>query len=129
MGKLRLRAEHCLFRALAFDELAYLTAQSSHHVEQLLFRLSYLMAEKLHDPQDGRAEQNRESKTSMQSRAHSNRPARKISVLGDIGNVCGLTAGPNPAWEPNSGSESVLPNDGFKLRDLHGRFVPNFDAA
>src|SRR4029450_6345833 len=50
MSHLHLRSAKGFFGALAFDELANLTAQSSHHVEEFPVRLSYLVAEKLDDP-------------------------------------------------------------------------------
>src|SRR6266550_5298312 len=97
MSQLHLRSAKCFFGALAFDELANLTAQSSHHVEQLLVRLSYLVAEKLDHPQHVSPEQNRESKTSMQSCARRDGSARENRILSDIRNVSGLMTGPDPA--------------------------------
>ena len=46
-----------IFGSLALDELTYLAAYGSHHVEQILIGLPDLVAEELHDPQNFAAEQ------------------------------------------------------------------------
>src|SRR5947199_1290408 len=124
-----LRGAKCFFGALAFDELANLTAQSSHHVEQLLVRLSYLVAEKLDHPQHVCPEQNGKTEGCMQSLTGGDGHAQKISILDDIGNVGGLTAGPHSSRQPYPGHESPVAARSHKLRGLYGFFVPYLDAA
>src|SRR6266508_57673 len=129
VSQLHLRSAKCFFGALAFDELANLTAKSSHHVEQLLVRLSYLVAKKLHHPQDVAAKQNGKSEGCVQSFACGDGRVRKISIMNNIRNVCRFMPGPDPARQPDPGHESDLAPNRFKLRDLYGFFVPNLDAT
>src|SRR5215470_17595659 len=97
MSQLHLRRAKCFFGALAFDELAYLAADGSHHVEQLLVWLSYFVAEKLDDSQNFAAKQDGKSEGCVQDFARSDGRARKIAIVYDIRTVRGLTAGPDPA--------------------------------
>src|SRR5262249_18948797 len=97
VSQLHLGCAKCLFRALAFDELADLTAQSSHQPKQFLVRLSYLAAEKFDHPQDVSPEQNGKTERCMQSLTGSDRRAQKLGVVNGIRNGNGLTSGPDPA--------------------------------
>src|SRR5262245_42847845 len=103
-----LRIAQRIFGPLAFDELAYLAAQSSHHVEQFLFGLPYVVAKKLHHPQDVATKQNGKSEGCVQSFACGDGGVGKIRIMNDIRNVCGLMPGPDPARQPDPEHESAL---------------------
>src|SRR5205823_935138 len=100
-------------------ELANLTAQSSHHVEQFLFGLSYLVAEKLDHPQHVCPEQNGKTEGCMQSLTGGDGRARKISITDDVGNIDGLTAEPDSARQPDAGDKSGRAAGGLKFRDIY----------
>ena len=87
VGELHLCMVQRIFGALALDELTYLAAYGSHHVEQILIGLPDLVAEELHDPQNFAAEQDGKTEGRVQHFARGDGRARKISITDDIGNV------------------------------------------
>src|SRR6476620_11442154 len=105
-----------IFGALALDELTYLAAYGSHHVEQILIGLPDLVAEELHDPQNFAAEQDGKTEGRMQHFARGDGRAGKIGITDDIGNVHGLTAAPDSARQPDPGDKSGRVAGGLKFR-------------
>src|SRR5206468_10220732 len=118
VGQLRLCMVQRIFGSFALDKLPYLAAYGSHHVEQVLIGLPYLVAEELHDPQNFAAEQDGKTEGRVQHFARGDGRARKISITDDIGNVYGLTAEPDSARKPDPGYKSGRVADGLKFRDL-----------
>src|SRR2546421_4942864 len=129
MSQLRLCIAQRLLGLLPLDELPDLAADGDHHLEQVSVGRPYLVAEELHDAQDFAAEQDGEGERGVQYFARGDGRAREISIMDDIGNVCGLTAGPDSPRQAYPGLERAVADGGFEFADLNGFFMPHLHVA
>src|SRR5205823_8735814 len=100
--QLRLSTVQRILGLLALDELPDLAADGGHDVEQVRFRPPYLVAEKLHDPEDFAAEQDGNGERGVQPFLRGDGCTQKISILHDIGTERGFTAQPHSPRQSRS---------------------------
>ena len=114
---------------LALDELPDLAAESAKHVEQCLVRLADFPAEKLHDAHDFAGHGYREPKRGSQTLFRRDRRPRKIRILRDVGNPCGLRQFPHTPRHAFAARKDVGARGHLELGSGGMRPVPDFDTA
>src|SRR5262249_19585451 len=114
---------------LALDELAELTADDGHHVEEILIGLPDLAAEELEDAQDVATEDDRHTEARVQPLTSRDRGPGELVIGNDIGNVDRLTLDPAATRQPDAGAKRALPRVRLELRNIDRRGVPHLDAS
>src|SRR5439155_20664726 len=113
----------------AIHELAQLTADVHEHLEKFMIRLPDPAAETFQHAQNLVAEFDWKTNAHTQSLFLREGRARKIAVLGQVGNPRRLATGPDAPGQTDSRSKSALPGDGRELRNFEGGSMPEFHAA